>query len=115
MRQLHILLPILLLLSGCAGRTIEGHAYEVEYETQDGLSDDDAIPPARLPYVRALQKEVKWSDGQAWRKFSGKKGRYRVIPDTVYPVDRYRELVVFRCMEGEGPCSHADAAFFQII
>lgn len=87
-------------------------------ETELAVSQVDkysAIWSNFFPFLQALSPEVELTDGKAYRKFKGDTTRHRLLPDSVYSLGGDRALLLLRCIPGEGPCSHAEAAYFQLV
>jgi len=116
MHPLRIVLPCFLLLAGCSGRTDDTSLPERVVGQLPIISADNTVTIDTLsPYLGALQGEIIWREGGAWRVFPGDTIQYKILADTVYKLNGGREVVVFRCIAGDEPCSHAQAALFQIV
>ena len=72
------------------------------------------FPYEYLSYLRKLQPRVQLFS-MAYRQFQGDTNIYQLFPDTMYPISENRTLLLLRCIPGEEPCSHAEAAYFQLV
>ena len=108
-----------LILGGCnrnenstaeSGNTVET---DLSLSTDaDGSFSDSAM----YPYLKALVGQLELTDdGRAYRYFNEDKTRYRLFPDTLLNLENKRVIVMFRCVSGDDPCCHAEAARFQLV
>ncbi len=72
------------------------------------------FPYEYVSYLRKLQPNVQLLS-IAYRQFQGDTNIYQLFPDSMYPLSESRTLLLLRCIPGEGPCSHAEAAYFQLV
>ena len=79
------------------------------------ISEDAGAGNDSLSFLKALAPSVELENGKAWRRFDGDTACYRIIPDSLFRLDGNGTLVLFRCIPGEEPCSHAEAAYFQLV
>jgi len=106
-------------LGGCnrnANSTAEsGNTVETDLSLStdaDGSFSDSAMHP----YLEALEWKLELrDDGIAYRYFNEDTTRYRLFPDTLFNLENKRVIMMFRCVPGDDPCCHAEAARFQLV
>jgi hypothetical protein len=102
----------------CGNASKEQPSQTIVTESEVSAALDEkygSITPDLFPNLEALFPEVELTDGKAYLRFESDTARYRLIPDSVYSLDGARALLLLRCIRGDEPCSHADAAYFLLV